>query len=123
MIIDDDIGFCRCISNIIKKYHLGVVAASCSDGLEAESLILEYRPDIVVIDLLLPGQSGIELTKKLTASNREISFIMMSACSNTSIIAQAYHSGVDFYLQKPVNALDFVAVVNKAVKSKEGTIC
>lgn len=123
MIIDDDRGFCKCISNIINKYHLGVIATSCSDGLEAESLIHKCRPDIVIIDLLLPGQSGIELTKKLAVSNSQISCIMISACSNTSIIEQAYLSGVDFYLQKPVNVLEFTTAVSTVIKSKASTGC
>ncbi len=122
MIIDDDKGFRSCISSIIKKYHLGVILASCGDGLEAESLIRAYRPAVVVIDLLLPGQSGIEVTKKLAAARDETAFIMVSACSNPALIAQAYYSGVDFYLPKPVNVLDFIAVVTKASKSKEGTL-
>jgi two-component system response regulator YcbB len=118
LIIDDDIGFRGTISYLIEKYHLGVVVAECGDGLEAESVICEFRPDIVVVDLLLPGQCGIELTKKISNTNNEISFIMISSCSNKSIIAQAYFGGIDFYLQKPINALDFTSVIKKVAKSK-----
>lgn len=117
LIIDDDIVFRRTISYLIEKYHLGVVVAECDDGLEAESVIREFRPDIVVVDLLLPGQSGIELTRKISNINNEISFIMISSCSNKSMITQAYLSGIDFYLQKPINALDFTSAIKKAAKS------
>ncbi|HWR44603.1 response regulator [Sporomusa sp.] len=118
LIIDDDIGFCKTISYLIEKYHLGVILANCGDGLEAESIIRKLRPDIVVIDLLLPGQSGIELAKKINNVDNKISFIMISACSNESLITEAYHSGIDFYLQKPINALDFTSVIKKIVIGK-----
>lgn len=118
LIIDDDIGFRRMIRYLIEKYQLGLVVAECSDGLEAESVIHEFHPDIVVVDLLLPGQCGIELTKKISNSHNEISFIMTSSCSNKSLITQAYLSGIDFYLQKPINALDFTSVIKKIVENR-----
>ena len=112
LIIDDDIGFRKTISYLIKKYSLGSIVASCSDGLEAETIISQIQPDIVVVDLLLPGQSGIELMKKLSNTNSKISSIMISACSNESMIKEAYLSGIDFYLQKPINVLEFTTVIN-----------
>jgi len=118
LIIDDDIGFRKTISYLIEKYHLGVVAGECGDGLEAESVIRDLRPDIVLVDLLLPGQSGIELTKKISSTNNEISFIMISSCSNKSMITQAYFGGINFYLPKPINSLDFTSLLKKVVKSR-----
>lgn len=118
-IVDDDIGFRRTISYVIEKYHLGIVVGSYGDGLEAETGIRNLQPDIVVVDLLLPGQSGIELTKKVSSINNKISFIMTSACSNKSIIAEALLSGIDYYLQKPINVFDFNSVVKKIVEGKE----
>lgn len=116
LIIDDDIGVRKTISYLIEKYHLGVIVANCDDGLEAESVIHELRPDIVVVDLLLPGQSGVELVKKINNVNKDISFIMISACSNESLITEAYNSGIEFYLQKPINALDFTSVIKKIIQ-------
>lgn len=119
LIVDDDIGFRRTISYIIDKYHLGVVVGNYGDGLEAETGIRKLRPDIVVVDLLLPGQSGIELTKKISSINNKISYIMISACSNKSIITEALLSGIDYYLQKPINVLEFKSVVKKIGDGKE----
>ncbi|WP_371362595.1 Protein-glutamate methylesterase/protein-glutamine glutaminase [Sporomusa rhizae] len=129
LIVDDDIGFRRTISYIIEKYHLGVVVGNYGDGLEAETGIRKLRPDIVVVDLLLPGQSGIELTKKISSINNKISYIMISACSNKSIITEAMLSGIDYYLQKPINVLDFNSVIKKIAERKKagpkrtGTLC
>lgn len=116
LIIDDDIGFRRMIRHIIEKYHLGIVIAECGDGLEAESVIHEFHPHIVVVDLLLPGQCGIELTKKISTVNHDISFIMTSSCSNKSLVTQAFLSGIDFYLAKPINALDFTSAIKKIIE-------
>lgn len=118
LLIDDDIGFRRMIKYLIGKYQLGAVVAECGDGLKAESLIHEFHPHIVVVDLLLPGQCGIELTKKLSNTNHETSFIMTSSCSNKSLVTQAFLSGIDFYLTKPINALDFTSVIKKLAENK-----
>lgn len=121
LIIDDDIGFRKMIRYLIGKYHLGMIVAECGDGLEAESVIHEFHPDIVVVDLLLPGQCGIELTKKISNTNNEVSFIMTSSCSNQSLITQAYLAGIDVYLPKPINALNFTSAIDKVVNNR-GTL-
>ena len=118
LIIDDDIGFRRMIRYLIGKYQLGVVVAECGDGLEAESVIHEFHPDIVVVDLLLPGQCGMDLTKRISTTNHKISFIMTSSCSNQSLITQAYLSGIDCYLTKPINALDFTGAIKKVEENR-----
>jgi len=64
-IIEDDVSVRKIISNIINKYQLGTVVAECGDGLKAEEIITEYSPEVSIVDLLLPGQDGVELIKKL----------------------------------------------------------
>lgn len=118
VIVDDDIGFRGTICNIIKKNQFGVVVAQCGDGLEAESVIIEFQPDIVVIDLLLPGQSGIDLIKQFNNPNNKVSFIMISSFCNKSMITQFLLNGIDYYLCKPIDILCFTSLIKKVVESK-----
>lgn len=117
-IIDDDAAVRKIISNIVEKYELGTVVADCADGLKAEEVIREYRPDIVFVDLLLPGQDGVKLITRLREEVTETAFIMISQSSCQDMITEAYKNGIDFYIHKPINVLEFVSVFKKVEESR-----
>lgn len=118
VIIEDDISVRKIIGNIIAKYKLGTVVAECGDGLKAEAILAEYSPDVALIDLLLPGQDGIELIRRLKESGLETSFIMISESTSQPMITKAYQSGIDFYIHKPLNVLEIVSVISKVEESR-----
>lgn len=118
VIIEDDPSVRKIISNIIEKYKLGTVVAECGDGLKAESIITEYTPDVALVDLLLPGQDGVELTRKLKEGGLETSCIMISESTSQPMITKAYQTGIDFYIHKPINVLEIVSVIGKVEESR-----
>ena len=119
IVVDDDISICRIITNLVQHYQLGQVLAECSDGISAEQEIRECQPDLVLVDLLLPGQDGIELVRKLSKEYPNISFIMISQVSNQPMITRAYESGIEFFIHKPINALEVVSVLNKVQETRK----
>jgi two-component system response regulator YcbB len=119
VVVDDDVSVRRIIRNIIVQNDLGIVVAESAEGLAAEKLIAECRPDIAVIDLLLPGQDGVELIRKLREQQLPVSFIMISESSSQTMITQAYNHGIEFYIHKPVNVSEIVTVINKVRESRE----
>ncbi|MFA6670659.1 MAG: response regulator, partial [Bacillota bacterium] len=64
-IVDDDIGIRKVLSNIISSKYLGRIVGEAEDGPTAYHSILDLNPDIVLMDLLIPGSDGIETIKKL----------------------------------------------------------
>ncbi len=118
VVVDDDVSVRRIIRNIIEQNELGTVVAESADGLEAEKIIAECRPDIGVIDLLLPGQDGVELIRKLGDLEPPVSFIMISESSSQPMITQAYQHGIEFYIHKPVNVSEIVTVINRVRESR-----
>ena len=118
IIVDDDLSVRKILSNLIEKYQLGEVVGECGDGLEAENLVAAVKPDIALVDLLLPGQDGVELVKKLSAHHTGTSFIMISQSSNQPMITQAYQSGIDFYIHKPINVLEVTSIIKKVEESR-----
>ncbi len=118
VIIEDDISVRKIISNIIDKYNLGTVVCECGDGLQAEAIIVDYAPDVALVDLLLPGQDGVELIRKLKAKGMETSFIMVSESTSQPMITKAYETGIDFYIHKPVNVLEITSVIRKVEESR-----
>nr|WP_092072683.1 response regulator [Dendrosporobacter quercicolus]NSL48929.1 DNA-binding domain-containing protein [Dendrosporobacter quercicolus DSM 1736]SDM48279.1 two-component system, response regulator YcbB [Dendrosporobacter quercicolus] len=118
VVVDDDISIRKIIYNIIEQAGLGRLVAECEDGLSAEQIILDAEPDIVLVDLLLPGQDGVALIKKLR-DNTTASFIMISESDSQQMITQAYENGIEFFIHKPINVLELVSVLNKVQESRK----
>ena len=116
IIVDDDISVRRVITRIIEQYNLGFVTAEAENGITGEQLIVKNRPDIVIVDLLLPLQDGITIVSKLKALNMNTVFIMISQVTSKDMVAKAYESGIEFFINKPIN---FIEVVNVIKKVKE----
>jgi two-component system response regulator YcbB len=113
IVIDDDRTVRSVLTKIIDQYSLGDVYAEADDGLMGEELILRYKPDIVIIDLLLPLQDGISIIKKIKSLNIKSMFIMLSQVSDKDMIAKAYEYGIEFFISKPINVIEVVNVVRK----------
>ncbi|MHB1393795.1 MAG: response regulator [Clostridia bacterium] len=113
IVIDDDRTVRSVLTKIIEQYSLGDVFAEAENGLEGEELILRYKPDIVIIDLLLPIQDGISIIKKVRSLNVKSMFIMLSQVSDKDMIAKAYEFGIEFFISKPINVIEVVNVVRR----------
>jgi two-component system response regulator YcbB len=113
IVIDDDKSVRSVLVKIIEQYSLGDIYAEAEDGLVGEELILRYKPDIVIIDLLLPQQDGISIIKKIKSLNIKSMFIMLSQVSDKDMIAKAYEYGIEFFISKPINVIEVVNVVRK----------
>lgn len=118
IIIDDDIGIRKIIKKIIEKHELGVVIAECADGEQGEPLICEHQPDIVFIDLLLPGRNGIQIINGVRSLCTDTAFIMISQANSEKLVTQAYQSGIEFFIHKPINVLEIVFIVNKILDNR-----
>jgi len=113
IVIDDDRTVRSVLTKIIEQYNLGDVYAEAEDGLAGEELILKFKPDIVIIDLLLPQQDGISIIKKVKAQNVKSMFIMLSQVSDKDMIAKAYEYGIEFFISKPINVIEVVNVIKR----------
>ncbi len=118
IIVDDDIGIRKIIKKIIEKHELGSVLAECEEGEQAESLIREHQPDIVFIDLLLPGRNGIKILNAVRPLCADTAFIMISQANSEKLVTQAYLSGIEFFIHKPINVLEIVFIVNKVLDNR-----
>ena len=110
-IIDDDISVIKILSNIIIKHKLGDV---CGFSAGSETLVEEIKslkPDIVLVDLLLPKRDGITLTHLLKPELPETPFIMISEVYAKDMVSKAYNAGIEFYINKPINVIEVLNVI------------
>jgi len=111
-IIDDDIAIVKMLENIIEDYDLGKVCGHSLDGNCVEE-VNYLSPDIVLVDLLLPKKDGITVVEELLKINKDLKFIMISQVSSKKMISTAYTAGIDFFINKPINAIEVRTVIQK----------
>ncbi|WP_130808173.1 response regulator [Senegalia massiliensis] len=116
-IVDDDIGIIKSLENIIEDNNLAnVIGFSTSSDIAIEE-IKKYRPDIVMVDLLMPNIDGIQLVDRIKKLNLEMKFIMVSQVNSKDMISEAYNKGVDFFIIKPLNIVEIKKVMNNLIES------
>jgi two-component system response regulator YcbB len=111
LIIDDDIVIRKMMLDLIDKNRLGTVIGELKDGNDAVDEIHFYNPDIVIVDLLLPGIDGINIVKTAIESGFSGKFIMISQVEDQYMISKAYEAGCVFFLSKPINAIEATSVI------------
>lgn len=116
-IVDDNIGTIKSLENIIEDNDLADVIGFSHDSLAALEEIKKYRPDIVMVDLLMPNIDGIQLVDEINKLNLDIKFIMISQVSSKEMISKAYNKGVDFFINKPLNIVEITKVMNNITES------
>ncbi|MGH4123567.1 MAG: response regulator [Clostridium sp.] len=77
------------------------------------------NPDIVLVDLFIPGVDGLSIVKKVKPTRPEMQFIMISQVSAKNMIEKAYKNGIEFYIQKPINAVEIETIIKKVSENLE----
>jgi len=111
-IVDDDRSVLKILTNIVKEHNLGKVIGNAYCGLDAVDDIKKLKPDIILLDFLLPDIDGLEIIKSLPTGYIP-SIIMISEVTSKEMIAKAYRLGIEFFINKPINVVEVVSVVNK----------
>lgn len=117
VIIDDDPAVRRMLEQIIESHSLGVVLDTAGDGVEGEKAVKNFDPDVVLIDLLMPRQDGIQMLRNLRSHGYKGPFVMISQVTEKELIAMAYREGIEFYIYKPLNLVEVVSVLKKVIES------
>lgn len=87
------------------------VVAEASDGLEAMRLIREHRPDVAVLDIQMPGQSGIEVTRAVRAERLPVGVLILTAFDDAPYVKAVLEAGANGYVLKTAEAADIVEAV------------
>lgn len=112
-IVDDDASARKMLQHIIEDSGLGEVTGTAGGGAEGVRQILSESPDIVLMDLLMPDQDGIEAIDSLRAQGCSSRFVMISQIENQDLVGRAYRSGIEFFIRKPINRIEVETVLRK----------
>ena len=116
-LIDDDRNVLNILKLIIKSRQLGEVCGTAQSGTDGLDDLLTAQPDIIIVDLLMPEIDGISFVKKARNILPDCAYIMLSQVTSKDMIASAYESGIEFYIQKPVNSIEVESVIRKVIES------
>ncbi len=113
MVVDDEPTVCDVVSRYLE--HAGYATRSAGDGYEAMRLVDEQRPDLVVLDLMLPGLDGLEVMRRLRA-HAQVSVILLTAKGEHTDRIAGLRLGADDYVVKPFSPGELVARVDAVLR-------
>ncbi|MAR92677.1 MAG: phosphate regulon transcriptional regulator PhoB [Pseudomonadota bacterium] len=120
LIVDDEEAIREMIS--VSLELAGFQWIEAENGQEAHSRIVDERPDLVLLDWMLPGVSGIELARRLKReeTTAEIPVIMLTAKTEEDNKIQGLDAGADDYVTKPFSTRELISRINAVLRRTRG---
>ncbi len=117
LIIDDHTLFRDGLQGLLERHNIDVVG-SLGDGQEGIRLAHDLNPDIVLLDMRMPGMSGLEVLKQLQQSKFESPIAMLTTSNDERDLVEALRNGAKGYLLKDMEPDDVVAALREIVKGE-----
>ena len=108
--VDDELLICDLLYEFLSLQ--GYEVTSSSSGQEALLKFEESRPDVVILDIRMPGMSGIDVLRKIRDMDNNVVVIMLSAFGDSGTIQEALQSGADYYMEKPLEFDNLMKILN-----------
>jgi DNA-binding response OmpR family regulator len=118
LIADDDEDILQLLSFRLERAGYEIVQAR--NGAEALRLAIELRPALAVLDVMMPGLTGFEVTRELRANEetRTMPIILLTAKAQASDVSQGMAAGADEYVKKPFDARDLKDRVERLLRPR-----
>ncbi len=113
LVVDDDTALAEMIGIVLRTE--GFETVFCADGAQAVEAWRTERPDLILLDLMLPGVDGIEICTRVRAESG-IPIIMLTARTDTADVVKGLESGADDYIVKPFNPKELVARIRTRLR-------
>jgi DNA-binding response OmpR family regulator len=115
LVADDDKDILQLLR--LRLELLGYDVVQAANGVEALELAREHKPALAILDVMMPGLDGLEVTRQLRAGNSRIPIILLTARIQESDVSAGLDAGADAYLGKPFDAVDLRNKVEELVGS------
>lgn len=119
LIVEDNLRLAQSIQDILKQIWYD--SDICTDGISGEYQLLEGVYDAMILDLMLPGKDGITLLQEARELGCRIPVLILTAKSEVEDKVRGLESGADYYLTKPFDKKELLAVM-KAIVRRRGDI-
>ncbi|MGA8847193.1 MAG: MtrAB system response regulator MtrA [Nocardioides sp.] len=116
LVVDDDAALAEMLSIVLRQE--GFDSRTVLRGDLAVQALRDYKPDLVLLDLMLPGRDGIDVCKEIRAESG-VPIVMLTAKGDTVDIVVGLESGADDYVVKPFKPKELVARIRARVRRTE----
>jgi two-component system response regulator MtrA len=116
LIVDDDTALAEMLGIVLRGE--GYEPSLCSDGDHALAAFREHKPDLVLLDLMLPGMDGIDVCRAIRAESG-VPIVMLTAKTDTIDVVVGLESGADDYVMKPFKPKELVARIRARLRRTE----
>ncbi len=118
LLVVDDAPFIREIVRHALRGSQIEIVGEAEDGHEAVAMAHKLRPDVVLMDIVLPGKSGIDATREVLAVNPAIRVVAFSTNDHETVVMKAIDAGCSSFIVKPFQAAELVAAIEQAAQIK-----
>jgi len=113
LVVDDDAALAEMLTIVLRNEGFGTFV--CETGDQAMADFREYKPDLVLLDLMLPGKDGIDVCREIRAESG-VPIVMLTAKNDTIDVVVGLESGADDYIVKPFKPKELVARIRARVR-------
>ena len=113
LVVDDDAALAEMLTIVLRNE--GFEPRVCPTGDQALAEFRDFRPDLVLLDLMLPGKDGIDVCREIRAESG-VPIVMLTAKSDTIDVVVGLESGADDYIAKPFKPKELVARIRARVR-------
>jgi two-component system nitrogen regulation response regulator GlnG len=117
LIIDDDKQICVILSDLVKKE--GFEALTAYEGEKALNIVRSEDPDLMLVDMMLPGMDGMEVMRQVKEIVPELPVVFITAHADARGAVNAIKAGAHDYLSKPFDNHEVIRVVHRALAERE----
>lgn len=116
LLIDDDIDFLKLTQRIFER--VGAQVFTAKDGVEGINSVLNHQPNLIMLDIMMPGQDGFQVCKLIRKlSNTPL--VMVSALDQDQLMMQGLEAGADDFITKPISPDILIARVEAVLRRSE----
>lgn len=119
VIADDHAVVRQGIRTVLEEGARLEVVAEAADGHEALELTIEHRPDVVVLDVTMPGKTGLEVAKELRDRGQAVGIVILSMHDAPEYVLQAVRAGADGYVLKDVAPEELRRAIESVSQGRE----
>jgi len=116
LIVDDQFGIRILLNEVFQKE--GYQTFQAANGVQALEIVTNHHPDLVLLDMKIPGMDGIEILKRMKVIDPEIRVIIMTAYGELDMIQEAKNLGALTHFAKPFDIDDIRAAVRQHIPQK-----
>lgn len=119
LVVDDDQAIAEILGIVLRAE--GFEPSFCADGAQAMDAFRKTQPDLVLLDLMLPGRDGIDICRSIRDESG-VPIVMLTARSDSQDVVTGLESGADDYIVKPIKNKELIARIRARLRKPEAAV-